>query len=129
MIKKPKIEFNEIEALAVNLSFFEVKSYMKAMTESAMNRKFKTSFEDTLTKLSHGLVNKSVIKKEEIINRKIGKVQQKYFSITRHNPIDLLIDEKNRQGKRYNMASTKKSKRSREKTRCLFYKNNSKGER
>jgi hypothetical protein len=66
---------NEIEALAVKLSFFEVKSDMKAMTESAMNRKFKTSFEDALTKLSHGLLNKSVIKKEEIINRKIGNVQ------------------------------------------------------
>lgn len=61
------------------------------MKELSMNRKFKTHFEDTLTKLANGIAKKSGIKKQEIINQKIGKLQEKYPSIARHYQIDLFI--------------------------------------
>lgn len=92
--KNQKIELNEIEALTENQCVLKVKSDMKAMKERSMNRKFKTSFEDALIKLSNGLLKKSGVKKQEIINKKIGKLQQKYPSIARHYDIELLIDEK-----------------------------------
>jgi hypothetical protein len=92
--KNQKIELNEIESLAQNQCIIKVKSDMKAMKERSMNRKFKTSFEDTLTKLSNGLTKKSGIKKQEIINQKIGKLQQKYPSVAKHYQIDLQVDKK-----------------------------------
>ncbi len=92
--KNQKIELNEIESLAENQCIIKVKSNMKAMKERSMNRKFKTSFEDTLTKLSNGLAKKSGIKKQEIINQKIGKLQQKYPSVAKHYQIDLQVDKK-----------------------------------
>jgi hypothetical protein len=92
--KSQKIELNEIEGVAENQCIFKVKSGMKAMKERSMNRKFKTNFEDTLSKLSNGLSKKSGIKKQEIINQKIGKLQAKYPSIARHYQIDLVVDKK-----------------------------------
>ena len=92
--KNQKIELNQIEAIAENQCVFKVKSDMKAMKERSMNRQFKTNFEDALTKLSNGLVKKSGIKKQEIINQKIGKLQAKYPSIARHYQIDLEVDKK-----------------------------------
>lgn len=92
--KNQKIELNEINALTENQCIVKIKSDMKAMKERSMIRKFKTSFEDTLTKLSNGLAKKSGIKKQEIINQKIGKLQQKYPSVAKHYQINLLVDEK-----------------------------------
>ena len=91
--KNQKIELNEIEGLLENQCVFKVKSDMKAMKERSMNRKFKTHFEDMLTKLANGIAKKSGIKKQEIINQKIGKLQEKYPSIARHYQIDLLVDK------------------------------------
>lgn len=92
--KNQKIELNEIEDKEQNQCVFKVKSDMKAMKERSMNRKFKTLYEDTLTKLANGLAKKSGIKKQEIINQKIGRLQQKYPSIAKHYQIDLLADQK-----------------------------------
>lgn len=92
--KNQKIELNEIEGEEQNQCVFKVKSDMKAMKERSMNRKFKTLYEDTLTKLANGLAKKSGIKKQEIINQKIGRLQQKYPSIAKHYQIDLLVDQK-----------------------------------
>jgi hypothetical protein len=89
-----KIELHEIEITGQDESLFKIKSDMKTMKESSMNRKFKNSFEDTLTKLSNGLTKKSGIKNQEILNQKIGRIQGKYPSVARDYQIDLKVDIK-----------------------------------
>jgi hypothetical protein len=91
--KNQKIELNQVENKTENEFFFKVKSDMKAMKERSMNTKFKTRFEQTLNRLSNGLSKKSGIKKLEIINQKIGKLQEKYPSIARHYKIEVGVDE------------------------------------
>lgn len=91
--KNQKIELNEVENKSENEFFFKVKSDIKTMKERAMNHKFKTRFEEILNRLSSGLSKKSGIKKAEIINQKIGKLQQKYPSIAKHYQIEVLVDE------------------------------------
>ena len=74
--------------------YVKVKSPGKVLKESGMKAQFEARFEEELQKISQGLGKKNTVKKLDIINRRIGRQQQKYPSVSKYYNITVTSDEK-----------------------------------
>lgn len=102
--KNQKIAINEVEIEPKKTAqndipkqetscIYKVKSDFKAMKERSMNAKFRQRFEDELQKLANGIHKKSGIKTQEKVQQKIGRIKQRFPSITRHFDINCTLDQ------------------------------------
>jgi ribosomal protein L44E len=62
--------------------------------ETGMKEQFEQRFEEELQKISQGLDKKNTVKQLEIINRRIGRLQQKYPSVSQYYTIEIESDDK-----------------------------------
>ena len=74
--------------------YAKIKSPGKLLKERGMKEQFEERFEDELQKISLGLGKKHTIKNLEIINRRIGRQQEKYPSVSKYYNIRVTADEK-----------------------------------
>lgn len=73
--------------------YLKVKSEAKATKERSMNEQFRARFLEGLSLISSSLDKKSGIKIRDKVNERIGRLRQKYPSISKYYSIDLEVDE------------------------------------
>ena len=76
--------------------YLYVKSEMKGRKEQSMSDKLTTRFEQELENIKSSLSKKRGVKEESAVNRRIGRLQQKYPSISKRYAIALKADETGR---------------------------------
>lgn len=81
--------------------YLEINSPSKALKETSMNRKFKERFEAELMKIRASLTKKNGTKSYERVIERVGRVRQKYPSISKYYSIEYVPDNK---GKPKNMV-------------------------
>jgi hypothetical protein len=74
--------------------YVKIQSPGKVLKENGMKTQFEKRYEEELQKISQGLDKKSTVKKLEIINRRIGRQQEKYPSVSKYYHITLESDSK-----------------------------------
>jgi len=93
--KNHKIELTKVETDKNTVFYLKVESENKQLKERSMNRNFKSHFEEGLQRIQDSLSKKSGIKQEEKVYERIGRLKEKYPSISRHFDIRVEItDEK-----------------------------------
>jgi transposase len=71
--------------------FLKVTSFAKALKESSMNKQFVTRFEEGLAQIVKGITSKGGVKKYDKVNRRIGRLAQKYPSV--HSLYEIHIEK------------------------------------
>jgi len=94
--------------------YLKVKSEAKELKEKSMNEQFRTRFLDGLAVISASLDKKSGIKTRDKVNVRIGKLRQKYPSISKYYIVDLEINEDNIVTKITNKELKKEESKNRE---------------
>jgi hypothetical protein len=74
--------------------YLYVKSGQKQQKEVSMNSKLSKRFVEELENIKASLSKKRGIKEESAVNQRIGRLKQKYPSISKLYKIDLKVDEK-----------------------------------
>lgn len=74
--------------------YVRITSPGKILKETGMKNQFEKRFEEELQKISLGLDKKNTDKKFEVINRRIGRQQEKYPSVSKYYEILVEQDEK-----------------------------------
>jgi transposase len=72
--------------------YLYVKSHQKQQKELSMNRKLTGRFVEELEKIKSSLSRKRGTKKEGAVNQRIGRLRQKYPSISKLYKIELKVD-------------------------------------
>jgi transposase len=73
--------------------YLYVKSNMKKKKEQSMSSKLTKRFEQELENIKSSLSKKRGIKEEGAVNQRIGRLRQKYPSVSKLYTIDLKVDE------------------------------------
>ena len=75
--------------------YLKVKSEAKELKEKSMNEQFRARFLEGLMTISASLDKKSGIKTRDKVSERIGRLKQKYPSISKFYSVDLEINEEN----------------------------------
>jgi hypothetical protein len=86
--KKQKIKLQKIVSEKHNDFFLKIDSVTKRAKEVSMNNRFQEGFEKGLSVISASLAKKSGIKTEEKVYERVGRLKQKYPSISRYYEIN-----------------------------------------
>jgi hypothetical protein len=70
----------------------KVDSEAKREKEASMNNRFQEGFEKGVSGVANSLKKKSGIKKEEKVYERIGRLKQKYPSVSRYYEISYTIE-------------------------------------
>lgn len=89
--KKQKIRLQKVISEKHSDFFLKVDSAAKRAKEESMNNRFQESFEKGLETVSSALAKKSGIKTEEKVYERVGRLKQKYPSVSRHYTIEYKI--------------------------------------
>lgn len=89
--KKQKIKLQKVISTKYNDFFLKVDSETKRIKEESMNNRFQENFEKGLKMISSSLGKKGGVKIEEKVYERVGRLKQKYPSISRHYTIDYKI--------------------------------------
>jgi len=73
--------------------YLYVKSHMKQQKEQSMSNKMTNRFVQELEKIKASLSKKRGVKQEGAVNQRIGRLRQKYPSISKLYTIELKVDE------------------------------------
>lgn len=84
--------------------YLEINSPAKKLKETSMSRKFKERFEAELTKTRASLTKKNGTKNYERVIERVGRVRQKFPSISKYYAIEYIPENK---GKPENMSDIK----------------------
>ena len=68
-------------------------SGQRAMKDQSINERFRTQFEQELTKISEGLQKPNCTKKRDAIHQRIGRLKEKCKRVPAHYQIDVQVDE------------------------------------
>ena len=102
--KKQKIALTKVETDKNTDFYLKIESENKKLKERSMNKNFKTRFEEGMQKIKDSLTKKGGIKQEDKVHERIGRLKEKYPSISRHFEIKVEIKEEKKTTK-----TTKKS--------------------
>jgi len=91
--KKQKIHLTKVETEKNTDFYLKIESENKQLKERSMNRNFKLHFEEGLQKIKDSLSKKSGIKQEDKVHERIGRLKEKYPSISRHFDVTTEITE------------------------------------
>lgn len=86
--KRQKIKLQKVISAKHNDFFLKVDSEAKSAKEMSMNNRFQENFEKGLEAISGSLSKKSGIKTEEKVYERVGRLKQKYPSVSRHYSIE-----------------------------------------
>ena len=90
--KKQKITLQKVVSEKHNDFFLKIESEAKRAKELSMNNRFQKGFEKGLSIISTSLTKKSGIKTEEKVYERIGRLKQKYPSVSRYYQIDYTVE-------------------------------------
>ena len=102
--KKQKIALTKVKTDKNTDFYLKIESENKKLKERSMNKSFKTRFEEGMQKIKDSLSKKGGIKQEDKVHERIGRLKEKYPSISRHFEIKVEIKEEKK-----NTKNTKKS--------------------
>jgi len=102
--KKQKIALTKVETDKNTDFYLKIESENKKLKERSMNKSFKKRFEEGMQKIKDSLTKKGGIKQEDKVHERIGRLKEKYPSISRHFEIKVEIKEEKKTTK-----TTKKS--------------------
>lgn len=91
--KGQSISLQDVKVEGSDDRYLLVNSHAKAEKEKSMNAQFKQRFETGLQQIKDSLSKKSGIKTVEKVAERIGRVKQKYPSISKYYKIDILKNE------------------------------------
>jgi hypothetical protein len=75
--------------------YLKIESENKQLKERSMNQNFKARFEEGLQRIKDSLSKKGGVKQEDKVHERIGRLKEKYPSISRHFDIKIeVIEEK-----------------------------------
>lgn len=89
---KQKITIERVVSEKHTDYFLKVTSPAKKLKEQSMKNAFEQRFEEGLERLKARLPKKHAVKKEDKIQRSIGRLQQKYPSVSKYYSIDVESD-------------------------------------
>ena len=90
--KKQKIILQKVVSEKYNDFFLKIDSEAKRAKEVSMNNRFQESFEKGLSIIEASLSKKSGIKTEEKVYERVGRLKQKYPSISRYYEITYTVE-------------------------------------
>ena len=90
--KKQKIKLQKIVSEKYNDFFLKIDSEAKRAKELSMNNRFQESFEKGLSIIAASLTKKSGVKTEEKVYERVGRLKQKYPSVSRYYQIDYTVE-------------------------------------
>jgi hypothetical protein len=90
--KKQKIRLQKVVSKKHNDFFLKIDSEAKRAKEMSMNHRFQEGFEKGLSIISASLSKKSGIKTEEKVYERIGRLKQKYPSVSKYYEISYTIE-------------------------------------
>lgn len=90
--KKQKISLQKVTSEKHNDFFLKVESEAKRAKEVSMNNRFQENFEKGLSAISASLSKKGGIKTEEKVYERVGRLKQKYPSVSRQYTVDYTIE-------------------------------------
>jgi hypothetical protein len=110
--KRQKIQLQKVTSERHSGYFLKVESEAKRLKEMSMNNRFQEGFEKGLRAVAASLGKKGGIKIEEKVHERVGRLKQKYPSVSRHYDISYSVDVeavKNRKTKESVAVRTVKS--------------------
>jgi len=90
--KKQKIQLQKVVSEKHNDFFLKVDSEAKRTKEVSMNNRFQENFEKGLSLIAASLEKKSGIKTEAKVYERIGRLKQKYPSVSKYYEINYTIE-------------------------------------
>ncbi|MDR0438044.1 MAG: IS1634 family transposase [Bacteroidales bacterium] len=90
--RKQKIKLQKVVSEKYNDFFVKVDSVAKRAKELSMNNRFQEGFEKGLSIIEASLSKKSGIKKEEKVYERVGRLKQKYPSISKYYEISYTVE-------------------------------------
>jgi len=90
--KKQKIQLQKVVSEKHNSFFLKIDSEAKRTKEVSMNNRFQENFEKGLSIIAASLEKKSGIKKEEKVYERVGRLKQKYPSVSKYYEISYTIE-------------------------------------
>jgi hypothetical protein len=85
--KKQKIRLQKVVSEKHNSFFLKIDSEAKRAKEVSMNNRFQENFEKGLSIIAASLEKKSGIKTEEKVHERVGRLKQKYSSVSKYYEI------------------------------------------
>ena len=98
--KKQKITLQKIVSEKHNDFFLKIDSQAKRAKEVSMNNRFQEGFEKELSIITASLEKKGGIKKEEKVYERIGRLKQKYPSVSKYYEINYTIETETKTNKK-----------------------------
>jgi hypothetical protein len=90
--KKQKIQLQKVVSEKHNDFFLKIESQAKRAKEVSMNNRFQEGFEKGLSCIAASLEKKSGIKIEEKVYERIGRLKQKYPSVSKYYEISYSVE-------------------------------------
>jgi hypothetical protein len=90
--KHQKIQLQKVVSEQHNDYFLKIESEAKRLKEVSMNNRFQEGFESGLKAIIASLDKKSGVKIEGKVRERVGRLKQKYSSISRYYEIDYIVD-------------------------------------
>jgi hypothetical protein len=90
--KKQKIRLQKIVSEKHNDFFLKIDSQAKRTKEVSMNNRFQENFEKGLSIIAASLEKKSGIKTEEKVYERVGRLKQKYPSVSKYYEISYVVE-------------------------------------
>jgi len=90
--KKQKIQLQKVVSEKYTDFFLKIDSQAKRTKEVSMNNRFQENFEKGLSIISASLEKKSGTKVEEKVYERIGRLKQKYPSISKYYEISYIVE-------------------------------------
>lgn len=91
--RKQKIELCQVKSERNTDYYLKVESHSKKLKENSMNEQFRSRFEAGLQQIADSLTKKGGVKQEDKVHERIGRLKQKYPSISRHFDIETQVKE------------------------------------
>ncbi len=91
--RKQKIELCQVKSERNTDYYLKVESHSKKLKENSMNEQFRSRFEAGLQQIADSLTKKGGVKQEDKVHERIGRLKQKYHSISRHFDIETQVKE------------------------------------
>jgi len=91
--KKQKIQLQKVVSEKHNDFFLKIESEAKRTKEVSMNNRFQENFEKGLSIIAASLEKKSGIKTEEKVYERVGRLKQKYPSVSKYYEISYTVEK------------------------------------
>jgi hypothetical protein len=98
--KKQKIRLQKVSSEKHNDFFLKIDSQAKRAKEVSMNNRFQENFEKGLSIISASLQKKSGIKTEAKVYERVGRLKQKYPSVSKYYEIDYVVETETKKDKK-----------------------------